>query len=103
MSEELLPCPFCGGAGFDRGFRRWECGSCGAEGPCGTKDIATAGWNARSHESERMKGLVEAARAVSDDASPNSDGALELGDAAVDGKLILRLREALPDGVDTQP
>ena len=44
----LKPCPFCGGDPLDRGFRAWECGSCGAKGPCGTKDHATAGWNRRA-------------------------------------------------------
>jgi len=43
----LAPCPFCGGAPFDRGFRRWECGSCGAQGPAGSKADATSVWNRR--------------------------------------------------------
>lgn len=43
----LEACPFCGGTPFDRGFRRWECGSCGAQGPAGSKADATSGWNRR--------------------------------------------------------
>lgn len=46
----LLPCPFCGGEAFERGFRRYECKNCGAEGPgAGTKAEAIAAWNRRPH------------------------------------------------------
>ena len=69
MSEELKPCPFCGGtSGTDEQgetyrWRLWRCSDCGACGPeerCnitgsgqgGVKEarqIAAAAWNRRAH------------------------------------------------------
>lgn len=42
-----------------------------------------------------LEALVAAAIAVSEDASPNSDGALMRGEAVVAGYLLLNLRKAL--------
>lgn len=55
MSEELKPCPFCGGeakefTGEDAAPHRWtvECDSCGAHVGSDTRHKARAKWNRRA-------------------------------------------------------
>lgn len=61
MTEELKPCPFCGGRDLavewielaDRGEKRLEhavqCRGCGADGPSGrTREEAASLWNTRA-------------------------------------------------------
>ena len=55
---ELAACPFCGGDPFDCGFRRWECGLCGAKGPAGRKNDATSGWNSRAGEAALLSEIA---------------------------------------------
>ena len=55
---ELAACPFCGGDPFDCGFRRWECGLCGAKGPAGRKNDATSGWNSRVGEAALLSEIA---------------------------------------------
>ena len=66
VTQELLPCPFCGwansrsiGIWSDGGF--WaECPDCFAQGPVeGTEAEAIAAWNARHREASQAE-LVEA-------------------------------------------
>jgi Lar family restriction alleviation protein len=81
MSEQLSPCPFCGSAGEELGLC-YDVGATPAEGQdwfvrCYVCHVETArqdseaeaiaAWNrraARSHESERVKGLVDFARRI---------------------------------------
>lgn len=53
--NDLLPCPFCGGAdvGFGRTGQKWQtvsCNECGAEGPCTEidRDLIIQKWNTRA-------------------------------------------------------
>jgi len=58
MSEELKPCPFCGGTDLDRAGRGpmkcWvECLGCTSEGPFGeTPAAAIAAWNRRAADDD---------------------------------------------------
>lgn len=54
MSEQLTPCPFCGGEMRDRCIERFPsrqvmCNDCGARGPRAKGDEAIEQWNRRSH------------------------------------------------------
>ena len=61
MSEELRPCPFCGGeakefTGEDAAPHRWtvECDSCGAHVGSDTRHKARAKWNRRAERACRV-------------------------------------------------
>lgn len=60
MSEELRPCPFCGGeakefTGEDAAPHRWtvECDACGAHVGSGTRHRARTKWNRRAERTCR--------------------------------------------------
>lgn len=60
MSEELKPCPFCGGkakefTGEDAAPHRWtvECDACGAHVGSGTRHRARTKWNRRAERTCR--------------------------------------------------
>jgi len=63
MSEELKPCPFCGGEA-ETGFEDWhtgghvKCTKCGAIGPVWSNDTQEAvdAWNARSPDRASFDG-----------------------------------------------
>lgn len=55
---ELKPCPFCNcDRAYQRGFLRFECPECGAQGPAkGTKAEAITAWNTRPRTEGRGEG-----------------------------------------------
>lgn len=65
MSEELKPCPFCGGeakefTGEDAAPHRWtvECDRCGAHVGSDTRHKARAKWNRRAERTCRMEAFL---------------------------------------------
>ena len=67
MSDELKPCPFCGGDYLRIQSTYVHCNSCGGDGPEVSRrrgreywgDLAIKAWNTR-HTPEAVKGIVEA-------------------------------------------
>jgi len=55
-SEELMPCPFCGGRSLEIGLLGVECNDCDVVGPCGKDGINRlsniVAWNRRVAESD---------------------------------------------------
>lgn len=70
MSEQLKPCPFCGGSNLG-GFGGAACLDCGGEGPdaCG-EDEAIAAWNHRPAEDALRHELRERAEALDAEVLP---------------------------------
>lgn len=62
--SDLLPCPFCGCERIqERGFRRFECPACRAEGPpMKTRAEAITAWNTRSEGPQPPAEVVTQAR-----------------------------------------
>ena len=52
MSEELKPCPFCGGEAeiFESAICQIRCSNCNARSCWNTKDKAIEAWNRRAEQ-----------------------------------------------------
>lgn len=90
MSNELEPCPFCGGRPrFEDNWYSVACVRCGADGPAGKPEEAIEAWNTRALSTPKPDDIVvERLRALMEKATP---GPWQTGD---DGDLW----DVLPNG-----